>query len=129
MAILQLSAVCNDKVFDAYVEPPRKCYIHPEASKVTSLRIEKGRLTYRHRPVDTKPMGEVLRQFIGWLRQLRRPILMGHNIKCFDNPLLYRDLKKFGCLDEFRDICGGFVDTLELFKVSLFGFNETNCTA
>ena len=41
---------------------------------------------------------------------------MGHNIKTFDNPLLYRDMKRCGFLQEFKQCVGGFVDTYELFK-------------
>ena len=120
-AILQLSAVCGENIFDSYIDPPPKCYIHPDASAVTQLRIQNGRLTYKYQLVQSKPIQEVLRTFIGWLNQFKFPILMGHNIKNFDNPLLYRAMKRHGYLQEFRCCVGGFVDTYELFKLAVPG--------
>ena len=118
MAILQLSAVCGDTMFDSYIEPPPKCYIHPDASAVTHLRIQNGRLTYKHQPVQTKPIQSVLKEFITWLKRFKSPILMGHNIKNFDNPLVFRDMKTHGFLREFKESTAGFVDTYELFKLA-----------
>ena len=43
---------------------------------------------------------------------------MGHNIKNFDNPLVFRDMKTHGFLREFIESTGGFVDTYELFKLA-----------
>ena len=43
---------------------------------------------------------------------------MGHNIKNFDNPLVFRDMKTHGFLREFKESLGGFVDTYELFKLA-----------
>ena len=43
---------------------------------------------------------------------------MGHNIKNFDNPLIFRDMKTHGFLREFKESTGGFVDTYELFKLA-----------
>ena len=43
---------------------------------------------------------------------------MGHNIKNFDNPLVFRDMKIHGFLPEFKESIGGFVDTYELFKLA-----------
>lgn len=114
--------MCGSREFDRYVAPPPGCSIHPAASAVNHLRVERGQLTYRHQPVQTRPVRDALREFIGWLRALKRPILLGHNIKKFDNPLLFRDLVAEGLVEEFGGVCVGFIDTLELFRVS-----ATNC--
>ena len=53
-AILQLSAVCGDKMFDNYIDPPPGCKINSVASDVTNLRIQDGRLTHKNWPVQSK---------------------------------------------------------------------------
>ena len=46
---------------------------------------------------------------------------MGHNIKNFDNPLVFRDMKTHGFLREFKESTASFVDTYELFKLAELG--------
>ena len=115
--ILQLSAVCGEKTFDCYIDPPPNYVIPPAASAVNQLRVVNGRLMYKNQPVQSKPMQEAFSLFIGWLGQFNRPILMGHNIFVFDNPIMYNNMKNSGFWQEFRNVVRGFVDTKELFKL------------
>ena len=115
--ILQLSAVCGDKAFDCYIDPPPNHVIPPATSAVNQLRFVNGRLTYKNQPVQSKPMREVFSLFIGWLAQFNRPILMGRNIFVFNNPVMYNNMKNSGVWQEFRKVVHGFVDTYELFKL------------
>ena len=119
--ILQLSAVCGDEIYNSYVDPSENCKIDPRASEVTELRMQNCRLTYKNQPVQSKPMKDVLREFIGWLGKFKRPIIMGHNSKRYDNPLLYREMEKNGFLPDFKGVIGGFIDTFELFKSAMPG--------
>ena len=116
-AILQLSAVCGDRTFNCYVDPLPNYVIPPGTSAVNQLRVVNGRLTYKNQLVQSKPLQQVFSLFIGWLRQFNRPILMGHNIFTFDNPIMYNNMKNIGLWQEFKKVVHGFVDTYELFRL------------
>ena len=115
--ILQLSAACGDKTFDCYVDPPPNYVIPAAASAVNQLRVLNGRLTYKNQPVQSEPIQEVFSLFIGWLAQFNRPILMGHKIFTFDNPIMYNNMKNSGFWEELKKLVRGFIDTYELFKL------------
>ena len=116
--ILQLSAICGDRTFNCYVDPPPNYVIPPGTSAVNQLRVMNGHLTYKNEVVQSKPLQQVFLLFIDWLRKFNRPILMGHNIFTFDNPIMYNNMKNIRLWQEFKKVVHGFVDTYELFRLA-----------
>lgn len=52
--------------------------------------------------------------FIAFLQMLGRPLVLGHNIRRFDCPLLARALDELDLRAEFESSVSGYVDTLTL---------------
>ncbi|XP_049429310.1 DNA polymerase III PolC-type-like isoform X1 [Epinephelus fuscoguttatus] len=120
--IIQLSAICGEREFNAYILPRRP--ISPKASELTGLTQSRGTL-YRHgTPLDTVFLYDALNDFIDFLsscrprrrtRPHRRPVLLAaHNAERFDAPILARVLRKCSLWEDFQQVVSGFVDTLPL---------------
>lgn len=113
--ITQLAAICGESEFNAYTVPDRE--ISPGASKVTGITVEDGILCVDGKPVDTISLKEVFTTFIAYLRSFPAPVvLVAHNGKRFDVPVLRRLLQQSSMEDEFLKVVSGFLDTLLLSK-------------
>lgn len=110
--IVQLSAICGDRLFNAYMLP--RCSITEGAARVTGLTVHEGTLHLHRRPVRTSPLRRALTGFISFLKTINRPFLVGHNSRRFDWPILLRSLKEFGLSEEFEEVVSGCVDTLSM---------------
>ena len=115
--ILQLSAICGNKEFDMYISPLQP--ISKSASEVTKLSVINGVLCFEGNPVETVATKEALEQFIGYIKAIKNPVLVGHNIKTFDLRLLHHHLNKYELWDNFTSSVVGFIDTLSVFKKEL----------
>uniref|UniRef100_A0A3Q3XLR0 exodeoxyribonuclease III n=1 Tax=Mola mola TaxID=94237 RepID=A0A3Q3XLR0_MOLML len=91
------------------------------AAGVTGFRIHKRRLYLHQRPVLTNSLREVLVSFLAFLRMLGHPLVVGHNIRRFDCPLLARALGELGLRAQFDSSVSGCVDTLSLARELLKG--------
>lgn len=126
--IVQLSAISGTQVFSVYLLP--RCCITEGASQVTGLWVDGSTLMLRERPVQTVPHQQALTGFIRFLQNqtFGRPILVGHNSRRFDWPILRRVLEEFGLLQEFRSCVSECVDTLslsrEMFRNALQKFSQ-----
>lgn len=110
--IVQLSAVSGDHTFNVYTFP--RCDIESGASRVTGLTTHGQRLLLHGQTVQTVPLQKALQLFISFLSRFSRPVLVGHNCKKFDCPILLRILNEFYLLEEFKDVVSGYLDTLWL---------------
>ncbi|KAM3869672.1 three prime repair exonuclease 4 [Diretmus argenteus] len=117
--IIQLSAVSGDHSLNLFTLPP--CPIQRQAARVTGFRIRRHRLYLYHRPILTNSLREVLVSFLAFLRMLGRPLVVGHNIRRFDCPLLARALDRLELRPEFESSVSGCVDTLPLAREMLKG--------
>ena len=90
--ILQISAVQGKLEFSKYITP-MQC-ITREASNVTKLTAVNG-LFFDGISVETVTCEEGLHQFIAFLQDIEKPVLVGHNIKTFDLLLLHHHMIKF----------------------------------
>ncbi|KAI3370620.1 hypothetical protein L3Q82_007182 [Scortum barcoo] len=117
--IVQLAAVSGGHSLNLYVIP--RCRMQRGATKVTGFRVHRQRLYLRRQLVLTNSLREVLVSFIAFLRMLRRPLVIGHNIRRFDCPLLARALDELGLglRAEFESSVSGYVDTLPLAREML----------
>ncbi|KAL7401864.1 hypothetical protein ABVT39_005566 [Epinephelus coioides] len=111
--IIQLSAICGEKVFNVYTLPR-----HPlteGASEVNGFTVTDDSLLLHGNAVVTVPLVDALTSFISFLLSFRRPVLLAaHNAKRFDVPVLTRVLQEFNLQQEFQQVVSGFVDTLLL---------------
>ena len=55
-------------------------------------------------------------EFIAFLKTVKNPVLVGHNIKTFDLVFLYNNLIKCQLWENFLSTVAGFVETLHVFK-------------
>ncbi|XP_032379883.1 protein PML [Etheostoma spectabile] len=115
--IVQLAAVSGSHSLNLYVIP--RCRMQRGAAKVTGFRVRRQRLYLHRQLVHTNSLREVLVSFIAFLQMLRRPLVIGHNIRCFDCPLLARVLDELDLRAEFESAVSGCVDTLPLAREML----------
>lgn len=112
--IIQLAAVCGEHIFNGYTVPARE--ISKEATDITGFTVHGSRLCRYGDPVPTIPLRDLLFRFLTYLAQFRNPILVAHNAKGFDAPVLMRVLAENGRQQDFKQKVHGFLDTLPLSK-------------
>ncbi|XP_020516526.2 DNA polymerase III PolC-type [Labrus bergylta] len=118
--IIQLSAVCGERVFNVYTVPRRE--LTESARNVTGFTVSDGVLSLRGRTVDTIPLVEALTSFIAFLRSFRHPLLLAaHSARRFDAPVLMRVLRQISLRQEFLQVVSGFLDTFLLSKNVYYG--------
>ncbi|CAC5385442.1 unnamed protein product [Mytilus coruscus] len=113
--IIQIAAFSKDNSFNCYVFPMQK--ISRKASKITKIKVIGNQMYLNNQPVQAKFPYEALLDFILFLSDLpKKPILVGHNIKCFDCHVLFNQLRLSNMWREFCSHICGFIDSYELFK-------------
>ncbi|XP_070687629.1 three prime repair exonuclease 4 [Pempheris klunzingeri] len=115
--IVQLAAVSGGHSLNLYVVP--RCRMQRGAAKVTGFRVRRQRLYLHRQLVPTNSLREVLVSFIAFLHMLGRPLVIGHNIRRFDCPVLARALDELDLRAEFESSVSGCVDTLPLAREML----------
>ncbi|XP_039663422.1 three prime repair exonuclease 4 isoform X2 [Perca fluviatilis] len=115
--IVQLAAVSGSHSLNLYVIP--RCRMQRGAARVTGFRVRRQRLYLHRQLVLTNSLREVLVSFIAFLQMLRGPLVIGHNIRRFDCPLLARALDELDLRAEFESAVSGCVDTLPLAREML----------
>lgn len=115
--IIQLAAVHGEDKFSAYVTPKRP--ITPSASEITGLVVRNGKLYHLQKEVNAISLIAALDSFLKFLEKYNSGvILVGHNIKSFDCPVLFRALESCSLLSKFSSKVNGFLDTKLLFRIS-----------
>ncbi|XP_034542610.1 DNA polymerase III PolC-type-like isoform X2 [Notolabrus celidotus] len=111
--IIQLSAICGDRVFNAYILPRHEL---TESAKIaTGFTVSGGTLYRRGKPLDTVSLYEAVTFFLGYLRAFSRPVLLAaHGARRFDAPMLVRVLLQFSLQQEFLHMVLGFLDSFLL---------------
>nr|XP_040019533.1 uncharacterized protein LOC120809641 isoform X1 [Gasterosteus aculeatus aculeatus]XP_040019534.1 uncharacterized protein LOC120809641 isoform X1 [Gasterosteus aculeatus aculeatus] len=111
--IIQLSAVCGKRVFNAYILPT--CELTQDVEQVTGFTVSDGKLFRNGVPTSTVPLADALASFLDFLRSFGGHVrLAAHNAKWFDARVLTRELQRLKLLPEFQQVVSGFVDTLPL---------------
>ncbi|XP_029289295.1 uncharacterized protein LOC115009463 [Cottoperca gobio] len=110
--IVQLAAVSGGHSLNLYVTP--RCRMQRGAAKVTGFRVRRQRLYLHRQLVFTNSLREVVVSFIAFLQMLGRPLVIGHNSRRFDCPLLARALDELDLRAQFESSVSGCVDTLPL---------------
>lgn len=100
--------------------------MQPSAARVTGFRVHNRRLYLHRQLVLTNSLREVLLSFIAFLQMMGQPLVVGHNIRRFDCPLLARALDKLNLRTDFESSVSGCVDTLPLARELLRGRGLTS---
>ncbi|XP_071571338.1 uncharacterized protein [Temnothorax nylanderi] len=114
--IIQISAKRGPEEFDAYMLPTHE--ISRAASIVTGLTVENGELNLHGQQVVTTPRRVAMLRFLEFIKP-GPTILVAHNGRRFDTPMLLRELQSLGLMVEFRAIACGFCDSLPVLKKKL----------
>ncbi|KAJ8249270.1 hypothetical protein GJAV_G00233000 [Gymnothorax javanicus] len=110
--IVQLAAVSGGHSCNLYMLP--RCRMQSSAAAITGFSVRRRHL-YRHgHALPIVPHGQALVAFLAFLRMLGRPLLVGHNIRRFDCPVLARALDEWHLRAAFLEVTSGFLDTLPL---------------
>ncbi len=114
--ILQIAAISwTGCVFAEYVNP--KVPVASSAEDVTGIRYNLGSgMTVNGKAVPTVSICTALKKVIGWLSKFPHPILVAHNGRKFDFPILTSILGKLNLFDLFQGTVTGFVDSLSVFR-------------
>uniref|UniRef100_A0A3B4WGD8 exodeoxyribonuclease III n=1 Tax=Seriola lalandi dorsalis TaxID=1841481 RepID=A0A3B4WGD8_SERLL len=121
--IIQLSAVCGERVFNVYTLP--RCALTESAKQVTGFTVSDDGLFLHGVHVHTTPLVEALTSFIAFLRSFRRPVVLAaHNARGFDAPILTRVLTQCSLRQEFQQVVSEFLDTFLLSKNLFCGLSS-----
>ncbi|XP_048873068.1 protein PML-like [Brienomyrus brachyistius] len=110
--IVQLSAACGERTFNAYVVPRRG--MGYSVSFMTGFTVEGDCLLHHGRPMTIVPLQDALADFLTFLRGFHSPVLVAPNVLRFDAPILLRALRGFSLQNELERVTPGFLDTLLL---------------
>lgn len=87
---------------------------------MTGLEFENGKMFHNSRQVEHLGIKEALHKLFLFLEKFDKVILVGHNCKSFDIPILLSALQNNNLLENFMSVgVIGVIDTLPLFKVCL----------
>ena len=89
-----------------------------------------NKLLLRGQAVKCTDAQTALLDFVEFLRQIDRPVLVGHNAMSFDIPVLYNNLKLHGLVAELSSVIAGCADTLRIvrraFPKQEGGYSQSN---
>ena len=108
------SAFTTGATFNQYVLPTS--HIAPDAERITGIRVSDSQMTVHGKPVDSKALDYSLDHFCNWLRKFPNPVLVAHNGRRFDFPILIDRFQSVGQLKDFFECCVGMMDSLSIFR-------------
>ena len=101
--------------FNCYVIP--KVPLTSAAQDITGIVVnQSGTMTVKGKPVQGKTIQSAISEFILWLTKFPCAVLVAHNGRRFDFPVLLSTLRNIGCVDKLFDCVTGFIDSLTVFK-------------
>ncbi|XP_070541211.1 protein PML-like [Ptychodera flava] len=117
--ITQIAAVKGACSFDVYVIPKKP--ITKEASSVTGIKMDGGKMMHNGKEVAAVTITKALQDFLSFLDSSKNVILVGHNAKIFDSRVLFTAARACGMVAEMHKCIYGFLDTLPMFRAVLPG--------
>jgi uncharacterized protein YprB with RNaseH-like and TPR domain len=102
--IVQVSAVSGGMKFNRFAIPRQE--ISLSASQVTGIRFSRmdNQMYSRGQKVESVPIHDCLLDFIDFLKSIKNPVLVGHNIIAFDIPVIMDKLTEFHLKTEFLSV-------------------------
>ena len=98
-----------------YVMP--KIPITSSATEITRFEVHNGMFFHHGNKVDALAVSASLDSLFRFLEKLKNVVLVGHNIKTFDCPVLLQVLESCLLLSKLTEVVKGFLDTWLLFKL------------
>ncbi|XP_063402102.1 protein PML-like [Mytilus trossulus] len=120
--ITQISATSDKGSINTYVLPKKP--ITPKAQEITGIKVEGSKMFCHDKEVKSVGIKEALKMLILFLAQYKKNVIIGHNIKSYDLPVLFCALNNCSIMNEFSCSILGFLDTLQLFKSLLPGLTS-----
>lgn len=120
--ITQIAAhvVDTEEVYNSYILPTVP--IEEEASKVTGISINSnGELIANGNKKDTFSIADGLQNFCEFLEKYQNPILIAHNGRGFDFPVIVNAAKKVNKLDQLLSSTFGCIDSIGVFRKAFPG--------
>ncbi|KAK3083329.1 hypothetical protein FSP39_019577 [Pinctada imbricata] len=114
--ITQIAAVEFETgtLFNTYTVP--KLPITEAAMKVTGIVSSSGKMTVHGKDVHSEHITAGLNKFLEWLQIYNNVILVAHNGRRFDFPVLMNTMQSLKRTDVLVSTVIGFIDTLNIFK-------------
>ncbi|XP_060565928.1 LOW QUALITY PROTEIN: uncharacterized protein LOC132724962 [Ruditapes philippinarum] len=114
--ITQIAAsdLAGTRTFSQYVLPTEP--ISAGARQVTGLSVDGDRLLHLGQPVEATDIKSALQLFTAWVKKIPNCVLVAHNGKKFDFPVIVIALNCAGVYDMFVDGTKALVDSLSLFR-------------
>ena len=97
--ITQISATSDKSSINTYVLPKKP--ITPKAQEITGIKVEGSKMFCHDKEVKSVGIKEALKMFILFLAQYKKNIIIGHNIKSYDIPVLFCALNNCSIMNEF----------------------------
>ena len=113
--IMQLAAVHGSDIFSTYVMP--KIPITSSATEITGIEVQKEMLFHHGNNVDTLSVSAALDSLFRFLERFNNDVLLGHNSKTFDCPVLLQALESCLVLSKLTEVVKGLSDTRILYKL------------
>lgn len=85
---------------------------------MTKLKFKKGVMYHKRKKVIAVHRHIALTNFLEFVDQFEKPIILGHNIKRFDCKVLFNQLKCYNMWSHFAAVISGFVDFLHVAKIA-----------
>ncbi|CAC5417983.1 unnamed protein product [Mytilus coruscus] len=120
--ITQISATSDKGSINTYVLPKKP--ITPKAQEITGIKVEGSKMFCNDKEVKSVSIKEALELFLQFLSRNKENVIIGHNIKSYDIPVLFCALNNCSIMNEFSCSIVGFLDTLQLFKSLLPGLTS-----
>ncbi|CAC5391995.1 unnamed protein product [Mytilus coruscus] len=120
--ITQISATSDKGSINTYVLPKKP--ITPKAQEITGIKVEGSKMFCHDKEVKSVSIKEALELFLQFFSQNKENVIIGHNIKSYDIPVLFCALNNCSIMNEFSCSIVGFLDTLQLFKSLLPGLTS-----
>ena len=100
--ITQLAAVHGSDIFSTYVMP--KIPITSSATEITGIEVQNGMLFHHGNNVDALSVSAALDSLFRFLEKFNNVLLVGHNIKTFDCPVLLQGLESCLMLSKLTEV-------------------------
>lgn len=100
--------------FSVYVIP--RLPITSSAQQVTGIVMNGSSLTVNGKPVDAMDIRAAVVGLLKWIRAFPHAVLISHNGRRFDFPVLLKTVMNIDKTGEFFDSVCGFIDSLSIFR-------------
>ena len=115
-----MAAKINEDFFNCYVKPTTP--ITTNASDVTGIVMHEDQMFVNGREVETVDVSTALKNLCDFVQKYRNVIIVAHNGKQFDFPILISNMQELHLLDIFMSAVVAMADSLQILKKQYPGY-------